>query len=53
MIFDKNALENFDIKNINQIIFNKVKSMKNILIFYLLIHLSNYIFGNSQSFNRR
>ena len=32
MIFDKNALENFDIKNINQIIFNKVKSMKNILI---------------------
>ena len=32
IILDKNTLENFDIKNINQIIFNKVKSMKNILI---------------------
>ena len=32
MNLDKNTLEKFNIKNINQIIFNKVKSMKNILI---------------------
>ena len=30
--YDKNDLQNFDIKNINKILFNKVKSMKNVLI---------------------